>query len=187
VPTVENPALFPGWVWAKPPPDFDAPRKRGGPVFELMKQMGMRVEVFEGGDTAARVPIWRPWTYIVLSLPAADCSEWMGSLDDLACSVIMDCHFPIMNMGNAIGANSDIVDIIDNKPILLANLALADVITVPQPGWAADLAEVNPNVFLLPDFDEANAEAFSLRLMEIAQASVGVKQARQAARREMGL
>lgn len=183
---VENPERFPAWVWLRPPDAYDAPRKRGGPVFEEMARLGFRVTVFDQG-AEVRVPINRPWTYIVCSVPGGDCGPWVESVADDPCSVIMDCHFPIMNMEIAIGADTEIMAVIDNKETILANLALADAVTVPQPGWAADLAAINPNVYLLPNFEEHRADEFGLRLAEIALASASVKQARQAARREMGL
>lgn len=107
---VENPERFPAWVWLRPPDAYDAPRKRGGPVFEEMARLGFRVTMFDQG-IGVRV----------------------------------------------------------------------------QPGWAADLAAINPNVYLLPNFEEHRGDEFGLRLAEIALASAQVKQARQAARREMGL
>lgn len=184
-PKLENPALFPGWVWCRPPAAYDAPLKRGELFFKALAEFGVRVEIVEQVPNVA-VPIWRPWTYLVCSVPTED---WSAALEALPthCSVIMDCHFPIMNMETAIGNDADIIDIIDRKPTLLANLALADAVTVPQRGWAADLAEVNPNVFLLPDFDIDHPEAFSVRMVEIAQASVRVKQGRLLVRQEMGL
>lgn len=184
---VENPSLFPAWVWMRPPDAYDAPRKRGGPLFAEMDRLGFRVQVIPQTTAVHNVAIWRPWTYIVCSLPSGDFTETAESVDDAPCSVIMDCHFPIMNMEQAIGDDEQLIHIIDNKESLLANLALADAVTVPQAGWAADLAAVNPNVFLLPDYTDATADRFGVRLAEVAQASANIKKARQAARREMGL
>lgn len=184
-PVVENPNLFAAWAWLRPADDFDAPRLRGGPVFEEMARLGFRVQTIPAG-VEARVEVWRPWTFVVLSVPSSDASGWIDELPNHS-SVIMDCHFPIMDMETAIGANDQLVDIIDNKDMLLANLAAADVVTVPRPEWAADLAEVNPNVFLLPDYDERCPQAFHLRLGEVALASQQVKAARARLRGEMGL
>jgi hypothetical protein len=185
---IENPDLFPAWAWLRPPDDFNAPYLRGELFFETAADMGLRVQTIAAGAVGdeARVAIWRPWTYVVLPLPASDVSGWIGGLPD-HCSVIMDCHFPIMDMETAVGSADQLVEIIDQKDMLLANLALADVVTVPRPVWAEALARVNPNVFVLPDFDEARPDAFGLRMVEIALASVRVARARAAACEEMGL
>lgn len=187
-PRFENPELFPAWIFAKPPDGYDAVNLRGGPVFEVMAEMGLRVQVIEAGAGDVRVEFLRPWTYVYLPVPADDCQPWVEGLPSYS-SVIMDCHFPIMNMETAIGTDRTLIDVIDNKDTLLANLAAADVVTVPKETWAADLSEVNPNVFLLPDLRESDQDpsGFIMRLSEIAQASIRVKQARLVARREMGL
>lgn len=188
LPRFENPELFPAWIFAKPPAGYDAVNLRGGPVFEVMAEMGLRVQVIEAGAGDVRVEFHRPWTYVYLPVPSADCSAWVEGLPSYS-SVIMDCHFPIMNMETAIGADQTLIDLIDNKDTLLANLAVADVVTVPKEEWAADLAEVNRNVFLLPDLKESDQDpsVFIMRLSEIAQASAKAKQSRLDARREMGL
>lgn len=183
---VENPSLFASWVWISPPDEFDAPVKRGRRLFEEMAHIGYRVELLSAG-WEGQLSIWRPWTFIVGPVPAADVSAWVGGLDDLHCSVIFDCHFPIMNLETAIGADDQIIGVIDRKDVMLANLALADAVTVPHPSWATDLAEVNPNVFLLPDYDDRSADRFGIRLAEIAQTSMRIKLDRQRVRKEMGL
>lgn len=184
---VKNPDLFPAWVWCKPPAAFGAVWKRGGPVFDAMAGMGWRVQVVESGKRT-RIEIVPPWTYIFLPVPSEDASEWCESLTNSRCSVIMDCHFPIMNMETAIGTDQAVIDAIDGKDTALANLALAEVATVPHPSWAADLAEVNPNVFLLPDLpDDTDGEEFIVRLSEAATASTKVKAERWRTRKEMGL
>ncbi len=185
-PRVENPDVLPAWVFMEPPAGHNAIRLRGGLFFDALEQLGIRVQRIRAGESG-NIGVWSPWTYVFLSVPFEDVGPSTERVADANCSVIMDCHFPIMNMERAIGSDGDLADIIDHKDTMLQNLAHADVVTVPQPGWAADLAEVNPNVFLLPDFDIATGAAFSLRMGEIAAASIRAKQARQKARREVGL
>lgn len=187
-PRLENPDLFPAWVFCKPPDGFDAVRLRGGPVFEAMAAVGFRVQVVEPG-AVRNIEIRPPWTFVYVPVPSEDWSGSASGLEDLRCSVIMDCHFPIMDVGALIGADQAIIDTIDHKDTLLANLALAEVVTVPQPGWAADLAEVNPNVHVLPDLveDDLGGQEFIMRLGEIAQASIKVKTGRWETRKELGL
>lgn len=189
LPKVENPELFLAWVWCEPQEAYDAPHLRGGPIFEAMADMGLRVQVIPQTATGevAQVTIRRPWTIVFATVPAADFTSAATAMADDTCSVIMDCYWPIMNMEQAIGTDDQIIGVIDHKDVLLANLALADVVTVPHARWAEQLAEVNPNVHILPDYEDDQPERFALRLQEIAQASIRVKQARQAARREMGL
>ncbi len=182
---LENPELFPAWVFVQPPAAFDAINLRGGLAFEAIAAAGFRVQVVPAG-ASERVGFYPPWTYLYLPVPAEDCRGWVEGLP-YHCSVIMDCHFPIMDMETAMGSDQALIDVIDNKDTLLANLACADVVTVPKESWAADLAEVNPNVFLLPDMEPGSEQAFIMRLAEVAAASVQVKAARWRARGEMGL
>jgi len=208
----ERPELMPAWVWCEPPADFDAIRLRGELYFAGLEETGIRVQRVKAG-TAYNAAVYQPWTFMFMMLPwddFADHAEWFATRN---ASLIMDCHFPIMNMETAVGSDQTLVDIIDRKDTLLANLALADAVTCPRPEWAADLAEVNPNVFVLPDIEApawmyddsdsdeepsdaevdeyesamASAQRFGMRMMEIAQASIRVKQERMRARREMTL
>ncbi len=185
----ENPEAFPAWVYIRPP--GEAAVLRGGPVFDVMADMGLRVQRLEqqGDDEVVQVVFgYRPWTFVFCTVPYA---PWPAEvLANEYCSVIMDCHFPIMDMGQVTGDDGTIIEIIDRKDDLLANLALAEVVTVPHPTWAADLAEVNPNVFVLPDLHEDEDRGgvrFISRLSAAASLSGQVKQARWRARGEMGL
>lgn len=210
----ERPDLLPAWVWVEPPPDFDAIRLRGQLFFEGLEESGIRVERIKPGGKY-KPTAWQPWTYVFMMLPWADFAPYAEWFLARPMSIIMDVHFPIMNMEKAIGSSQVLIDIIDRKDVLLANLAMADAVTVSRPEWAADLAEINPNVYCLPDLEapawmyhdsdddsdeepseaevaeyEAgmrNAQQFGMRMVEIAQASVRVKQERLRARREMQL
>lgn len=184
---LENPEAFPAYVFS-PSATPEAAWLRGGPVFEAMAEMGFRVQILDP-HCAVEVAIHRPWTFLFMHVPAADWAPTMESLADRPCSVIMDCHFPIMNMGDATGTDEVLIATIDNKDTLLANLALAEVVTVPHPNWAADLAEINPNVFLLPDLEETEhgVGQFMARMATAAQLSGQVKSDRTRLRGEMGL
>ncbi len=184
---LDDPEAFPAYVFS-PSASTEAAWLRGGPVFEAMAEMGFRVQVLEQQD-AVEVTIHRPWTFLFMHVPSADWAPVMESLADRPCSVIMDCHFPIMNMGDATGSDESLIATIDTMDTLLANLALAEVVTVPHPDWAADLAEVNQNVFLLPDLEETGhgVQLFMSRIAAAANMSGQVKQARWRARGEMGL
>lgn len=153
---VENPKLFPAYVMVRSPDERTA-RLRGEIFFETVAQQGLRVQFVDGSEepgSEEMIGIMRPWTYVFMPVPFVDAGPRFDGLEELACSVIIDVHFPIMNRGEIrSGGRFSVEEVWARRGIMLANLARADAVTVSQPGWAADLAEVNPNVFYLPDLD----------------------------------
>jgi hypothetical protein len=183
---IDNPELYPKWVYQiGSEVDLDIARLRGKSAFEAMAQVGMRVhEIVSSGS----FEVVRPWTYLfTFAQVDVDVASMLAPLKETCCSVIMDCHFPVMRLDRAFTKNpDDMFKLIENRDLVLANLALADAVTVPDPAWAAELAEVNPNVFYLPNLhveDEENPterdvseiNRFIVRLGEIAGASAAVK------------
>ena len=71
LPKVENPGMFPAWVWLRPADGYDAPRKRGEDAFAAFAALGFRLQIIPAGSTgdATRCEIHRPWTFIFGSLP----------------------------------------------------------------------------------------------------------------------
>lgn len=180
MPLIENPELYPAWL-VQVSNNEQVQQLRGLPVFEMLLDIGIRVEFLVQGEN--EIKIKKPWTYIFVPVPIVDFTDQRKMFDQNPCSVIMDCHFPIMHLEQAWSYDpDDMFSIIESKDIMLHNLSLADAVTVPQTAWAADLAEVNSNVFLLPDLQEESEEAatkFMLRLNEIAAASVTYRRARK--------
>jgi hypothetical protein len=171
---LENPDKFPAYVYAGYPDDdpYDTEVKRGGPFFETVKQSGLRVTRLPPGPIEG-FPISRPWTFVFVSVPFTDVSEALDQLQKLSCSVIFDCHFPIMELERVSAPSDDtIFQVIENKEVILSNLAQACAVTVPHKEWAADLVHVNPRVWWLPDIesedDEESCMQFAGKFMEMA-------------------
>lgn len=164
------------WFWVRPPAEFDAPRKRGAALFDALRLQRIKTTIADsGGDVA--VPHYSDrWTILVAPLPTADVTDILKGWANQRVCTIFDVHFPIMDMENAIGSDQAIIDIIDRKELLLANIALADAVTVPDPGWASDLAgAVGANVFYLPDLendDDASVEDWARALTVIANSAI---------------
>lgn len=154
---IDNPSLYPAWVYLEPPENFDAPKLRGGPCFDVLEEVGIRVQRIKPSPADAdvvqmhRVAIYLPWTFLFMPVLVGDMSSTLDMLSEIrGCSVIMDCHFPVMSPNDLVGPDSDLVR--DNRDTILNNLSLADAVTVSQPQWAADLVGEVPNVYYLPDF-----------------------------------
>lgn len=152
---LENPSNFPKWV-CQYPDNEQYQQLRGLPAFELLEQeVGIRVQYVIGGDPneKSQIEIVKPWTFLFMPVPITDFAESRKRLDVTPCAVIMDCTFPIMNLENAfvIDRPDGMFDLIESREVVLNNLRLADLVTVPRPGWAFDLAAELDNVFLLPD------------------------------------
>lgn len=190
LPRVENPDALNAWVVIEPPKGFDAANLRGGPLFDALKMMGLRVQLIPGHDgtkgpgPSAEIEIHRPWTHIFMPVGPADFALLYERLP-WYCSVIMDCHFPIMNPEMMIGSDEALAGVMAHRDQMIANLALAEAVTVPHPHWAANLAALNPNTFYLPDFKGDGGE-FVVKLGEISNTAVATKMARLRLRREMG-
>ena len=179
---IENPELYPAWL-VQFSASEEAEHLRGKQVFEMMREeVGVRVQ-FMGSRGGEEGLIHKPWTYFYVPVPIVDFTEQRKELDRAPCSVIMDCHFPIMKMENAYTAEPDqMFELIESREVMIKNLSLADVVTVPHPAWAADLAEVNPHVFVLPDVDNDSEELcikFITRINEIGMMSYRNRQARK--------
>lgn len=206
---IGKPELFPAYVFIAPP-DEASERLRGRLFFDQMAEMGLRVTQVKGvepgdevGDGVASVPIVRPWTFLFMSVPSVDFTDYFGEFAMMPCSIIMDVHFPIMDREKiTVTGRGSVEQVWADRDVMLANLAGADAVTVSHPDWAADLAEINPNVFYLPDIavpDEAytaiaGAEdaadmdqdlyqlvfgqlcEFTLRFAEVAQSSMRRKE-----------
>jgi hypothetical protein len=180
-PRLENPQAFPLFVVCEQSEQFGAKTKRGRPYFDAAANVGLEVQrVPLGADLELRPR--RPWTYVFMHVPIAD---FRPIIDDRhrhrdPVSFIFDCHFPIMRMDTIIGDDETVLLTLESRAVLLANLGAACAVTVPRREWAADLAEVNPRVWWLPDIDdettdpdvfEASVGAFALRFAEVAQAA----------------
>jgi hypothetical protein len=167
-------------------------RLRGKDAFDAMAQTGIRVEEIVGDGASFKIQ--QPWTYY-FTFVNTDISvgEELLQLEGTPSSVIMDCHFPVMRLEHAFTkVPDDMFKLIENRNIILGNLALADAVTVPSPGWAADLVGVNPNVFYLPDLqmesdyygdtmmdrEIEDVNRFIVRLSEAASASAVAKKAK---------
>jgi len=175
---IENPNVFPTYMYSGAPDNdiYDAEVKRGGPYFEAMKVSGFRVIRIPVGEGVQEVPIYKPWTFLFTHVPNTDAVMYVKSIAAAGCTVIMDCHFPIMQLERAMTPDDDIwLQVIESKAVMLANLAVACAVTVPHKEWAADLAEVNPRVWYLPDIEDAdNVEqiaAFGMKFAEIAMST----------------
>jgi hypothetical protein len=191
-PLIENPELYPAWGYQiDSERNPEVARLRGKDAFDAMEQIGLRVEEISG--RGGSFEIRKPWTYIFMFVNTdVDSTEELLATEGAPCSIIMDCHFPIMRLEHAFTKDpDDMFKLIENRDIILGNLALADAVTVPNSDWAADLAEVNPNVYYLPDLhiesgddDEPTGREiedlnrFIVRLNEVANASAAAKKAR---------
>ena len=179
MPLIENPELYPVWV-VQFSPSEEAEALRGKQVFEMMQEFGFRVDIL---NHPAPVVIRQPWTYLFCPVPIVDFTEHRKALDTQPCSVIMDCHFPIMALEHAFTPEPDgMFELIESREVMINNLSLADAVTVPHEKWAADLAEVNPHVFLLPDVDNDSEDSyakFMARVNEIAVMSHRTRKARK--------
>ncbi len=155
---IEKPELFPAYVYLQPP-DVNAVRLRGKALFDLMAGLGYRVQQIPGAvpvpgaKQEAQIGIYKPWTFVFVPVGYADIGPLLDSLEQNSCSFIMDCHFPIMDMSRIVADAETFANVAGNRDVMLANLRIADAVTCPKAEWAADLAEVNPNVFLLPDLE----------------------------------
>lgn len=190
LPRVENPDALTAWVVIEPPDGgFDAVNARGGPLFETLKMMGLRVQLIAGHDAtkgpgpSAEIEIHRPWTQIFMPVGHNDFAPIYERLP-WWCSVIMDCHFPIMNPEMMIGSEEAMAGVMAHRDQMIANLALAEAVTVPHPRWAANLAALNPNTFYLPDF-KGDGGDFVVKLGEIANTAATIKLARVRDRRDL--
>lgn len=188
---IENPDLFASWIYGFAGDEVaDA---RGRDVFLLYAELGMRtVEWKMDGSTEFTLQAWKPWTHLFVPVPhnplPEDGWDWFAKSP---ISVIMDVHFPLMDLSRAFivgGDQDDVLKLIENKEVMLESLARADAVTVSQPDWAADLAHVNPNVFYLPDVNHEDGEEslvrFQLKLMEVATLAMNSKRAKPCQCRE---
>jgi hypothetical protein len=174
---IENAERFPAYIYSGFPDDdpYDTEVKRGGPYFETLREAGFRVTRLPPGPVS-EIPIVQPWTFIFVPVPFTDVSPHIEQLTTLSCSVVFDCHFPIMQLERVQTPDNDIfLQVIESKEVILANLAKACAVTVPHTEWAAELATVNPRVWWLPDIeaedDEASIIKFASKFMEIAVAT----------------
>jgi len=151
LPKVENPEMFPAWAV-----QFDTYEPsaimRGKPWAQLLAERGLRVTEITPEHNGFYTQ--QPWTY--LYMPVSLVQSMVGmfeSLETASCSVILDCHFPITQLDQAytIDDPDNILTVIEHKDDIIESLKLADLVTVPHPDWAEELAEITPHVFLLPD------------------------------------
>jgi hypothetical protein len=173
---IENPERFPAYIYSGYPDTdpYNTEVKRGGPYFEMLQHVGFRVTRLTPGVEAS-ITLALPWTFLFIPVPATDSVAALEDLTRNRCTVILDCHFPIMQLEKVMVPNDEVMfSVIENRDVMLANLATACAVTVPQKEWAADLAEVNPRVWYLPDLDdedETSLTNFATRFMEIAVAT----------------
>ncbi len=149
-------------------------RLRGGRYFTEMQARNpgrcMRNET-------ARVGFHRGCATIMhMPLPTADITAQVADMR-LAYDVpehwkrfTVDLVFPLMEAYNMVGDAEEIIDIIDNREVLLANLRAADGVTVSQPEWMADLPDdLQAKAYVLPDIGpQFSARRFGERFEEIA-------------------
>lgn len=194
---IENPDLFPSYVYVSSP-DEHAYRVRGQLFFDNLAKLGLHVDQVRG-TAAAELGSWtlkirRPCTILFYPVPHEDFGPQAKMLSRHPVAVIMDCHFPIMDLTHVIADEATLTLLEQTRPVMLANLAMADAVTVPHPAWAAELAEVNSNVYVLPDLvasdvfysddddidvpedewlaGEQSLSEFMLRFQEIAMAAM---------------
>lgn len=177
---IENPEAFPAWVFRLDATDA-ARELRGLRAFEMLRDMGMRVHEVpaDGGETMIQLP----WTFIYMPVPWDDFTQARKGLDRAPCSVIMDCHFPAVDMSTAYvdGDPDGMFKMIESREVILNNLRLADAVTVPRADWAVDIAAYNATTFILPDLVHDNERALSkwiIKLNEVAVASANSRKRR---------
>lgn len=175
MPQVENPSLFPAYVIVGPPPnDINIEELRGGPWFDLMASMGLRVDRINNGNNLKLTP-QLPWTYVFMAVPEANIVEAIRTITSTApVSIVLDCYFPIFDMANVV-ASADTLQVIgDAREDMIANLRAACAVTTPRQEWAADMAEAGINTWLLPDInphDESTVASFGVRFAEVMAAT----------------
>jgi len=152
VPHFENPELFPAFVWGHEVEPVN--RLRGLAYYSYLEATGIRVQHVPVGPGSNRfqLEIKQPWTYIFFPVPTSDWTHAINGFAKSSCSFILDVHFPILNPGQITGLSpSGMLELVKSQDLMLANLAAADAVTVPNVEWAAELSEVVENVFYLPD------------------------------------
>jgi hypothetical protein len=172
---VENPQVFPRYVYAEPANTFNAVELRGGPFFDALAREGFDVMRISAGGLLDVEAIRRPWTFIYLPVPSADVVDAVRSWYRRPCSVIMDVHFPLINQETIIGDDEAILQSLEFREQMIANLGVACAVTVSQEQWAADLAAVNPRVWFLPDLhddDPDSGDAFAVKFVEMCQSTL---------------
>lgn len=118
------------------------------------------------------MPVRRPWTFLYVPVQTDDAAEWLPWFQERTCSVIMDVHFPVMRQETVLGDDATILEVLEHREQMITNLSLACAVTVSQEAWTADLAEVNPNVWFLPDIepgDDDSLTEFTIKFSEILQ------------------
>lgn len=185
---IENPDLFPTWVYGFAGPE--TADLRGKAVFELYAEIGMRVVEVELGK-ALEFQAWKPWTHIFLPVPHVQIPDEMWDwFERSPVSLVLDCHFPLMNLTQAyvIDEPDRMFDIIEAKEIMIENVRRAHAVTVSNLDWVMDIAALNPNTFYLPDIRWEDGEdsivSFQLKLMEAATATHRIRTSRPCQCRE---
>jgi hypothetical protein len=148
----ENPELFPVWIWGHEVEPIS--RLRGLAYYSYLEASGLRVQHVAVGSENSRfqLKIEQPWTYVIFPVPMIDWTQIMGEYVKLNCSFILDVHFPIMNLSQATSlVPGGVLQLVKSQEMMLANLAVADAVTVSNSEWAAELSEFVDNVFYLPD------------------------------------
>lgn len=186
-PFVEDPDAFPSWVYQYTSnPEYEHVNNlRGVPVFKVMEESGFHVTGWPMEEPFT-VPFRGVWTYIFLMAPPYDdLSEIYDRWECRNVSLIIDCHFPIMDMTRTIAPDdAEYMRLHEHREVMLKNLRLAEAITTPQAKWAADLAQVNPNVFILPDLELDDADPDTVTGEKMMRFQLKFAQASNASMRE---
>lgn len=155
-PFVEDPDAFPSWVYQyTSTPEYEFVNNlRGVPMFKMMEEVGFHVTGWDMESPSFEIQFRGAWTHVFLMAPPYDdLTKVQQGWECRNASIIIDCHFPIVDMTHVAAPDADFMRIIEHRDVMLNNLRLAEAVTTPRAEWAADLAQFNPNVFILPDLD----------------------------------
>jgi hypothetical protein len=168
---------------------------RGGPVFEMWQSLGYDVHIVRGAEASpVRHPAWTFFPVVPRPEVVAMLDRWKRYEGTVA---VVDVCFPMGRPDCYVGLDGPDRAAIAawTDPLVrragFAVVGAADAVTVPHahwdgyPGWIDDLAEHNPNVYVLPDLDAADPDAearFAGRLLSVWRSTVRTKQQLRAAR-----
>lgn len=151
---VNTPGLFPTWIWMMSPVDT-VNHLRGGPFFRRLHELGFKVQFVQGESVeemdescesfGADIEINSPWTFIFFAeVPVNDLTQTFADLAHAPCSIIIDCHHPLVDI-------DEDVSYYRFRDVMLRNLSMAHAVTTSKPEWATQLVDYNENVFNLAD------------------------------------
>lgn len=184
-PKIGNPDLYPTFIYVSPGELWDADIKRGSEFFVSLEDMGLHVHLIDPDDGGFSTELFGPnWTIVFMRVPDIPFKDAISTITQHRASIIFDCFFPIMAMENMVYVDSEHEkQVIANRDVMLENLKAACAVTTPHPEWSAALAEVNQNVWTLPD---CNSDEDLIQFGITFQEMVGVTRTRCATLRDSG-